>query len=67
MIKPELAGKIDGAMLSNDINKDEAQILHEARISGVPYCLGEYDGFCPDCQRQDLEVCKLCSRLSPKS
>jgi hypothetical protein len=63
MIKPELAGRIDGALLSGDISKNEAQILHKARTEKQPYCLGEYDPLCPDCQRQDLEICQVCKKL----
>ena len=64
MIKnPYLAGKIDGELLSGDISKEQAQILHKARVKNIPKCLGEYNPDIVDCQRQDLEICRLCKKI----
>jgi len=63
MNKPELAGRIDGAMLNGDITSEEADLAHQYRIKNYPACFGNYDFRKTDCQRQDIIPCQLCRRI----
>ena len=61
IVKPHIAGWIDGMLLCGDIDEKMHRRLDRWRLSIE--CFGNYNPQLPDCQRQDTEPCRWCRKI----